>query len=227
MCTVTFLPFSKDGFILTSSRDVSYNRAPALEPKAYTEGGVSLFYPKDGEAGGTWIGSSDQQRLICLLNGGFKNHQSNKFYARSRGLVVKDLLKANNFTTACLEITLEAIEPFTLVVIDWKTNLFLHEFVWDGDQRHLNRLEWQPRIWSSATLYSSQMKAEREKWFSSWLEADTLSPNGILDFHQNAGSGDPYQDVFMRREKVGTVSITQFVKDRDQQTMDYFGYGSK
>lgn len=227
MCTVTFLPFSEQGFILTSSRDVSYNRAPALEPKTYLEEGIRLLYPKDGEAGGTWIGASAQQRLICLLNGGFENHQNKTNYQRSRGLVVKDLLKAKSFSSAVLEISLEEIEPFTLVVIDWKTDWQLHEFVWDGFKSHLKQLNWLPRVWSSSTLYTSQMKTEREQWFSTWLGKSDLNPKEIMNFHKNAGSGDPKVDVFMRREKVGTVSITQFVKDQDKQSMKYFSFGSK
>jgi len=53
MCTVTFLPLIDNGFVLTSSRDVGYKRQKALSPATYVEKGVSLHYPKDGEAGGT------------------------------------------------------------------------------------------------------------------------------------------------------------------------------
>ena len=72
MCTVTYLPLGNDEFILTSSRDVPYARERAEHPKKYDENGVTIYYPKDGKAGGTWIGVSDQKRLICLLNGGFE-----------------------------------------------------------------------------------------------------------------------------------------------------------
>ena len=78
MCTVTFLPLSDHGFVLTSSRDVGYQREKASAPKTYIEDGVSLHYPKDGKAGGTWIGTSRNNRLICLLNGGFENHIQQK-----------------------------------------------------------------------------------------------------------------------------------------------------
>lgn len=61
MCTVTFLPFKNDNFILTSSRDVPFARKRAEFPQKYTEDGTELIYPKDGQAGGTWIGISDKK----------------------------------------------------------------------------------------------------------------------------------------------------------------------
>ena len=93
MCTVTFLPLPNQGFVLTSNRDVGYQREKALDPSTYEEEEVSLFYPKDGKAGGTWIGTSRNNRLICLLNGGFENHKRASSYPKSRGLIVKELLK--------------------------------------------------------------------------------------------------------------------------------------
>ncbi len=45
MCTVTFLPLPDYGFVLTSNRDVGYQREKALYPALYEEEEVSLFYP--------------------------------------------------------------------------------------------------------------------------------------------------------------------------------------
>ena len=89
MCTVTFLPLSKTDFILTSSRDIPFSREKASHPKQYVEDGVKLWYPKDGKAGGSWIGTSSKNRLICLLNGGYVYHKPLTSYKKSRGLIVK------------------------------------------------------------------------------------------------------------------------------------------
>ena len=72
MCTVTYIPIGKSDFILTSSRDIPFAREKAEHPQKVQEDGVDLWYPKDGKAGGTWIGVSAKKRLICLLNGGFE-----------------------------------------------------------------------------------------------------------------------------------------------------------
>lgn len=224
MCTVTFLPLDKMGFVLTSSRDVGYRRPKALAPKTYIEEGVPLLYPKDGKAGGTWIGTSRNNRLICLLNGGFEDHIQKQSYAKSRGLIVKELLIAEDFEMASETIDLEDIEPFTIVCVTWGLGSGLLEFVWDGDTRHLTKLDWQPSIWSSSTLYTKEMKALRQDWFREWFIGKKQSPENILEFHKNAGLGFPEVDVFMRREHVGTVSITQVCELNDKLEMLYSPY---
>jgi len=221
MCTVTFLPLKDNGFIFTSSRDVGFQRAKAEKPMNYPEQGVELYYPKDGKAGGTWIGISRNNRLICLLNGGFKNHKRKEDYPKSRGLIVKELLIAENFATACMQIDLNNIEPFTIVVVSWEEKLRLFEFVWDGELRHFKELPSSPFIWSSSTLYDDQMKDMRKEWFDKWLLSNDISTSAVLDFHKNAGVGNPEVDVFMKREKVGTVSITQVSKIRNDVDMVY------
>ena len=226
MCTVTFLPLSDIGFVLTSSRDVGYQREEAVAPQTYVEGGVSLHYPKDGKAGGTWIGTSRNNRLICLLNGGFENHIQEEFYVKSRGLVVKELLMSKDFEIACKKIELESIEPFTIVCVIWEVELQLFEFVWDGSNRHLTELPRQPSIWSSSTLYTDQMKALRQDWFREWFIGKGRTSKNVLEFHKNGGIGFPEVDVFMRREHVGTVSITQVVASDQICKMTYFPYAS-
>ena len=224
MCTVTFLPLNNDDFVLTSSRDVPFSRKKAQFPKGYMEDGIELFYPKDGEAGGTWIGTSDKKRLICLLNGGFKNHKRAEFYVKSRGIIVKDLLKADDISKACKEIDLKNVEPFTLVIVEWDLHLFLFEFVWDGNQKHLRILPKEPRIWSSSTLYSDHMKEMRRKWFLKFKvkgEKFKVAKDQILEFHHTAGVGDPEIDVIMKRPKVGTVSITQVSQKSDEINWSY------
>lgn len=223
MCTVTFLPLENGGFVLTSSRDVGYKRAEALAPKTYIENGVSLHYPKDGKAGGTWIGTSRNNRLICLLNGGFEDHLQKEFYAKSRGLIVKELLIAEDFQLATNSVNLEDIEPFTIVYVSWGLQLQLMEFVWDGRRKHLKDLDWQPLIWSSSTLYTEAMKSLRREWFREWFIGKKKTAENILEFHKNAGLGFPEVDVFMRREQVGTVSITQ-VSLEDKVKMTYAPY---
>lgn len=224
MCTVTFLPLPDQGFVLTSNRDVGYQREKASHPTSYIEKEVSLFYPKDGKAGGTWIGTSRNNRLICLLNGGFENHKRAASYPKSRGLIVKELLVAEDFEEVCTRIDLNRIEPFTLVVVSWETELQLFEFVWDGNDRHFKELPLQPCIWSSSTLYTDKMKALRQDWFREWFIGKRLTPENILDFHKEGGIGFQEIDVFMRREHVGTVSITQVVAGANKCDMTYFPF---
>ena len=96
MCTVTYIPSNKDSYILTSNRDESPQRASAEIPKKYKIFDQDIFFPRDPQAGGTWIASSEENYTLCLLNGAFKKHKWNPPYRMSRGLVLLDFFKYNN-----------------------------------------------------------------------------------------------------------------------------------
>ena len=117
MCTVTYLPQENDGFILTSNRDESPMRK-TIPPKKYVENGVELAYPKDQLAGGTWIGASTKNRLVCLLNGAFKKHVRNSYYKMSRGLVVKNILTVTDAVAYIKGFNFNDIEPFTIILFE-------------------------------------------------------------------------------------------------------------
>jgi hypothetical protein len=221
MCTVTYLPLNTSDFILTSSRDVPFVREKAMYPKKYIEDGVELYYPKDRKAGGTWIGTSSKNRLICLLNGGFEYHTSRISYKKSRGIIVKDLLKVDNIHNGLDKIDLIDVEQFTLTIVDWNNNLELIEFVWDGKIKHINILPQEPHIWSSSTLYDESVKQLRRDWFIDWQKMNEFSKENILEFHHNAGIGDPNIDVIMDRKFGGTVSITSIKRENNNVIMSY------
>ena len=221
MCTVTYVPFDNGDFILTSSRDVPFSRKPADFPKTDIQDGIAIHFPKDGEAGGSWIGYSSRERLICLLNGGFEDHQVQESYRKSRGHIVIELLKVEDINLGLKEIDLVDIEPFTLVIVEWDFEVFAFEFVWDGRRKHFRILPDEPHIWSSSTLYSDGIKAKRKKWFEVWRSGREMNRENLLEFHLSAGEGDPKTDVLMYRKGGGTVSITSVVKSGNSLDMAY------
>ena len=95
MCTVSYIPLAGDDFILTSNRDETPLRK-TIPPETYTENTLQITYPKVKLAGGTWVGVSSYQRVICLLNGAFEKHKREKTYRLSRGVVVKNLLACDD-----------------------------------------------------------------------------------------------------------------------------------
>lgn len=222
MCTVSFLPLDNDNFILTSNRDETPYRK-TISPDFYLENNASLLYPKDELTGGTWIGASNKKKVICLLNGAFTHHQRNEFYKMSRGVLVKKLLAADNAILEIQQFDFLDIEPFTLILIEFSTELTLHELVWDGFKKHLKKLPNLPKIWSSSTLYIDEMKAERETWFAYWLQNnDSYTQEAILNFHQDASKGTKETALKMKRTFVETVSITSIVKNNSSLKMSYF-----
>ncbi|UZH55908.1 NRDE family protein [Salinimicrobium tongyeongense] len=209
MCTVTILPLKgQNSFVLTSNRDEAPGRK-TLPPKLYNVKGLKMAFPKDVLAGGTWLGLSEQKRVICLLNGAFKKHERKLPYGKSRGVVVKDLLAAEDFTEAVEKYDLSEVEPFTIVAADWQKELFFAEFVWDGTKKHYKKLPLKPHIWSSSPLYTSEMKELREEWFLKLQQEQALTPKTLLNFHFSAGKGDSDKGVIIDRGFVKTKSISQ------------------
>lgn len=221
MCTVTFIPQNNNKFILTSNRDEAPDRK-TLPPQQYDHDGISLLFPKDEVAGGTWIGLSGRDRLICLLNGGFTVHERQDSYRLSRGIIVKDLLLAPDVIHAIESYDFNGIEPFTVILVTFESHTQVYELVWDGQEPHLAEKPLVPQIWSSALLYTPPMKQLRETWFSEFM-FDNLrpSPEEILNFHTTAGNGDSETDLVMDRTFVKTRSITQVRKTDDRVTMHY------
>jgi len=214
MCTVTFIPKSLDGFVLTSNRDEAPGRK-AIQPIIYEVNDVQLIYPKDEVAGGTWFGSSSKNRLICLLNGGFTAHKREDRYRKSRGNIVLDLLVSKDVLASIDTYDFHGIEPFTIILLEWDRELFLYELVWDGSIAHLSEKPLVPQIWSSSLLYSEEVKKKRESWFSEFITKN-LNPSKaeLLEFHKTAGEGSKQVDLIMDRGFVKTKSITQFSKSK-------------
>lgn len=222
MCTVTLLPVltKKNGFILTSNRDEAAERE-AIPPDFYSENDIKMLYPKDKLAGGTWIGLSEQNRLICLLNGEFKPHVRESSYRLSRGVVVKDLLAAMTIDEAVENYNLNNIEPFTIVAVDWNSGLRFMELVWDGKTKHFKELALKPHIWSSSPLYPLEMKSMRQEWFQEFQQKDIIDAKSLWKFHNSAGIGDANIDVIMDRRFVKTQNITQIEKTSEEINMKF------
>lgn len=217
MCTLSFIPNNKgtSDFIVTSNRDESAGRG-TIPPKTYLEMGVEMLYPKDEVAGGTWIGASSKNRLVCLMNGAFEPHQRKKTYRMSRGVVVKKLLSAETTIDFMDHFDFQGIEPFTIVAVDWSTKPLLWQLVWDGTKKHVAELPVRPYIWSASMLYSEEIKKEREHIFKEFLRKNTskkLTGGMLLDFHQQ---------FKINRKYVKTTSITQFEHKNGETNMRYF-----
>ena len=220
MCTVTIFYKGNNDFVLTSNRDEAPNRR-SIPPKIYNEKATTMLFPKDELAGGTWIGISEKNRLICLLNGGFIKHKRKDSYQFSRGVIVKDLLASDTIEDTINNYNFKNVEPFTIVIADWNNNLKFFELVWDGETSHFNKLPLETKIWSSSTLYSDEMKAERHQWFEDFKNDNALTSKSVLNFHSTE-TGNKDFGIVMNRGFVKTTSITQVEKNNDTLRMNYF-----
>lgn len=227
MCTVTYIPTTIGGaFVLTSNRDEKECR-PTLPPEVYEYGNVSIAYPKDQEAGGSWIAINNKGKINCLLNGAFLAHKKEDYHTISRGTILLEFTKSElSVDEFFLEKDLQWVEPFTIVAITQLSGKIadLTEFIWDGNDKHFRKPEKEKgHIWSSA-LYSKEQKGVRESWFVNFLEKnrDNLTRENILNFHSASHSQDKSINLIMQREGgFRTVSITQVSAEDNQLNMSY------
>ena len=220
MCTVSFIPVH-DKFLITSNRDEKLTRKIAEPPGMFEYNGQKLFFPKDTDAGGTWIVMKENGDAAVLLNGALISHKAEPSYRRSRGLILLDIFSTERPSVAFTKIDLSGIEPFTIVLLE---NNCLHEFRWDGSERYCKQLnENKPYIWSSATLYDGFAARKREQWFASFLNTHpTLTQQDILNFHRFTGDGDKQNDLLMvRGETYTTVSIASILLTKDRGSIKY------
>lgn len=220
MCTVTFIP-AKGKIYFTSNRDEKNWRMDAVSPTVYEFASGKILFPKDTNAGGTWIAAHENGNAIVFLNGGLVAHLPKPPYRKSRGLILLDLIEGATPYNSFLAIKLTNIEPFTAII--WDDN-HLFECRWDGKQKRSKLLDEQvPHIWSSVTLYDEEVISKRNAWFIDWLNSTSKpSQDDILHFHQFTGDGDSHNDLLMNRnDHVFTVSVTSLAITGLNASMKY------
>ena len=220
MCTVSFVPVGEN-FVITSNRDEKTSRQLAIEPRPYVYNGQKLIFPKDADAGGTWIVMKENGDAAVLLNGAFICHTAEPPYRLSRGIILLDIFSTETPSGAFVKINLQDIEPFTLILLE---NNCLYEFRWDGTEKFCKQLNINmPYIWSSATLYDGFVIKKREQWFASFLnDHPTPTQQDILSFHRFIGDGDKQNDLLMTRDGMyTTVSITSILLTKDRGCIQY------
>jgi len=220
MCTVSFIPV-RDNFVITSNRDEKTIRKNAIRPGLSIYNGRKLFYPKDGDAGGTWIVMKENGDAAVLLNGAFICHTAEPPYRLSRGIILLDIISTERPSLTFTKIDLKDIEPFTLIILE---NNCLYEFRWDGTEKYCKQLSInRGYIWSSFTLYDGFAVKKREQWFASFLNNyPTPTQQDVINFHRFTGDGDKQNDLMMTRDGMyRTVSITSILLTKDRASMKY------
>lgn len=221
MCTLTYLPLN-DEFIFTSNRDEHESRAHTLFPVIEEKANQLVYFPQDPKAGGTWIATSNSQKLAVLLNGAYTSHQHQPPYRKSRGLVLLDLFEYESLEAFYSSYNFDNIEPFTIVDFDLSNPDSLFELRWDGNQKHFTTLDGRKaQIWSSAQLYSQEVREQREKWFEELL---SVNPNAetLSHFHEFGGNASIRENIKMDMGNgLKTISISQLIFYKEKTKFNY------
>lgn len=219
MCTVTFIP-KETGFILSSTRDEHRARRKAEPPRSHFIHGKQIYFPKDLQAGGTWIASSQEGITLCLLNGAFEAHRHEPPYRMSRGIMLLNYFRMDDFKN---DFNFSGIEPFTLLILKNGNHLTLEELRWDGNKIFHRIIDHSvPHIWQSATLYLPEIRKTREGWFNHWLKGNIpFTMEDVVSFYKTAGSDDKRNAYIMNREEVFSVSLTSVEQIKSSMKMRY------
>lgn len=211
-----------DRVIITSNRDEKTIRTQAIPPKSYTIDGKDLFFPKDPQAGGTWFVANTHGTILVLLNGADEKHEPQPPYKKSRGLMVLELISSDSPKDFWKEIELQNIEPFTLVLFQ---NQELFQLRWNGSKKAAVVLDVSKNhIWSSATLYPSDVRIQRARWFHTFMNSCfAISEKKMHDFHRyTEQENDENGLVINRNDVVKTLSITQSVIEQSKVSILHY-----
>lgn len=209
MCTVSFVRVN-DAVIITSNRDEHIQRENAAAPDFHQLQNKKVIFPKDAKAGGTWFAAADNGVVAVLLNGAFKKHISKPPYRKSRGLILLEIIEADEPLSFFKKIDLGNIEPFTIVLYQPGS---LYELRWDGNDKHEKALDINSKyIWSSSTLYSDDVIEHRKNLFDRFIHSAVgITAATIHDFHASNNGDEENGFVISRQTGMRTFSITQAV----------------
>lgn len=206
MCTVSWWKpsASADDYQVFFNRDEVNTRAIEYPPHAYFRDGQMAVYPLDPDAGGTWLGTTQEGKTVALLNDYQSPQPSGKL--QSRGRLVTALLFSSDETTL-LQKSAQQYRPFHLCI--FRKKQAPSYFHWNGQSLTMRTIADQQSFFlTSSSFQPDEVIAQR----TSLWEQVQKSEDHLRSFHQ--GSALTSLDAFtpyMRREDAHTRSFSHIV----------------
>lgn len=219
MCTLTWWRDAR-GFSLHFNRDERKTRPGATPPEFVTIDGVRALAPRDGEAGGTWIGVNERGVAVALLNGYQHARHRAEGAFRSRGLLVREQLgaaSARKVADRVRVLDLPIYRPFLLTTFDRSTAFVIE---WDGLRADARALDdgMRPMV-SSGYDFEGVARMRRELFDS--LAAEGVDDEMLARFHRShEPERGPYSPC-MHRDDAATVSYTRVTVDGSEGAIEY------
>lgn len=218
MCTVSIISLdaaasvhNRGGLRIVCNRDEIRTRPPAAPPKWRACGSRRAIWPMDLEAGGTWIGASDQGLALCLLNLNpdppIDLRSIGKL--RSRGLIIPRLLGSSSLRAVAgglARMSLNRFAPFRLIGAQPGPDPVVLDARWD---RASLSFAWHARIplcFVSSGL-GDALAAPRLDLFERLVVKPGPDQHRQDEFHRHTWPQRPEVSVLMSRDDARTVSI--------------------
>ncbi|TGK07557.1 NRDE domain protein [Leptospira semungkisensis] len=165
MCTAfIYRDPSRRIFGVGFNRDESVKREPALFPRLIESPNNSkAIAPIDAEAGGTWIGISQNAEITCLVN----YYEATLKLLRnpvSRGLLVRSVLLGERTPESYTAQELEKYYPFKLFQVNEETTKI---FIWDGKTYEIQEDKENFTVFGSSFTQGPKAQVSRREIFDS------------------------------------------------------------
>lgn len=209
MCCLTIVRTHNHNIVITHNRDEQWSRQINGElVSVHMVQERKIWMPKDSLSKGTWIGT-DGIKAAAILNGFKENHIKKAKYRVSRGTIIPAFLSSENTNDFVASFDPTGLEPFTLVLVDNKSNFL--EYGWDEKDIHLHDHSFEtPAMYSSATLYNSDIQQRRKSRFHYFTQSQ-VDFDDLWRFHENKGEDHGnFINVDFNAE-ISTVAISQIV----------------
>lgn len=209
MCCLTIIKTETNKIVITHNRDEQWSRqSGATKVQESIVNSRKIWMPKDSLTAGTWIGT-DGVRVAALLNGFKENHVKKPSYRGSRGSIIPQLFSDGNTNNFISNFNPKGLEPFTLILIDENKDII--ELGWDEKTVHFSVITSDiPLIYSSATLYGTDIRNRRKNLFYSRIY-DQIDNNDLWRFHENKGTDHGEFINVDYNDQISTVAISQIV----------------
>jgi len=209
MCCLTIVKSEANKIVVTHNRDEQWSRqSGATQVQEFIVNNKKVWMPKDSLTGGTWIGT-DGIRVAAILNGFKVNHSKKPIYRASRGSIIPQFFSGENTDNFISNFDPTGLEPFTLIIID--EHKVIKELGWDEKTVHLSdKTNDIPLIYSSATLYDTDIRERRKSIFGSHIDKQ-FNNNDIWKFHENKGTDHGDFINIEYNDEISTVAISQIV----------------
>lgn len=222
MCTLIFIPgdHSADrSFWLGMNRDEARSRAPAKELSQEIFEDRKTALPRDGQAGGTWIGVNDHFELFSLMNHHPEGYIAESKTYSSRGEIIPNLLQAISPSLAFEALEpdeLKKYPPFHLFFFDLK-NMKIRSLCWDTKKTLPLQHSWKPQIWISSGFDYPGALEVRNQLFQKSL--NQLPAERLLTLHD---SQKGVRGICMHAELGSSVSSTIIEGGADDLRLRYY-----
>ena len=217
MCTLT-VSIEGGAYSLTMNRDELLERGESGLHQ-YGAGDKAILYPRDAQAGGTWVGVNARGVTLCLLNR-YDGHY--RVDCPSRGELIPEGLRHGD--EHGVRRWLNALDPapynpFSLVLISQSG---VSRLLWDGQRAIRDQPEAAPWFFmTSSGERFGEVEATRRQQFDRWRQSGQPFIGAFPAAHLNCDPADPGSSILVERSYAHSKSVVRIDVGQQELKLHY------